>query len=329
MRVAFRTEGNHRQGMGDLLGSAALADECQRQSGEVLFVISGGSEAVAVLREGGYPFRVAESSEAEREILEAYQPDIIVLNKLDNPPAYVRWLRALAPLVVTIDDAGEGAAHADVSINVLYHRPGALTDSRYIVLRREFQAIHAREKVVAPEVRELLITQGGSDTYGFAPRILRALESITLRLHCVVVVGPAFRHHAELEAAVSASTLDLSVVRNVRNMAELMWRADLAITAGGLSVFELCCVGTPSLVVCGEPFEVETAARVDAAGAVVNLGFGGDLDYAALRGAVEALAASADKRRQMSARGKELVDGRGCERIVRLLRERLARVEAG
>lgn len=329
MRVAFRTEGDHRQGMGDLLGSVALADECRRQSDEVLFIIPGGSEAVAVLREGAYPFRVAASFATEREILEAYRPDVIVLNKLDNPPAYVRSLRALASLVVTIDDASQGAAHADVNINVLYHRPGALMDPHYLALRGEFQAMHAREKAVPPVVRELLITQGGSDTYGFTPRILRALEGMTLRPHCVVVVGPAFRHHADLEEAVNASTLDLSVVRNARNMAELMWRADLAITAGGLTVFELCSVGTPSLVVCGEPFEVETAARLEEAGAVVNLGFGGDLDYAELPRAVEALSAGVEKRRQMSARGKQLVDGGGCERVVRLLRERLARVEAG
>jgi hypothetical protein len=39
---------------------------------------------------------------------------------------------------------------------------------------------------------------------------------------------------------------------------------------------------------------------------------------------VEDLAVNPERRRQMSAWGKALVDGRGCERIVGLIRSRLA-----
>jgi len=315
--------------MGDLFGSVALADECQRQTDEVLFVISGGSETVAALIERGYAYSVVGSLKAELEILQAFRPDVIVVNKLNNQPAYIQSLRSLAPLIVTIDDAGQGAIHADLNINVLYPAPGAITDLQYLALRREFQEFHESERAISSDVRELLVTQGGSDTYGFTPRILRTFDDMALRPHCTVVLGPAFRHYGELEEAVNASTLDLTIVRNARNIVELMWQADLAITAGGLTMFELCCVGTPSLVVCGERFEVATAERLEQAGVVVNLGFGGGLDYAALPRAVEALAADVEKRRRMGVRGRELVDGRGAERVVRLLRERLARVEIG
>ncbi len=42
MRIVFRTEGNHQHGMGDVMGSLALADECAKQADEILFAISGG-----------------------------------------------------------------------------------------------------------------------------------------------------------------------------------------------------------------------------------------------------------------------------------------------
>jgi spore coat polysaccharide biosynthesis predicted glycosyltransferase SpsG len=106
-------------------------------------------------------------------------------------------------------------------------------------------------------------------------------------------------------------------------MCQLAWEADLAITAGGLTMFELACVGTPSIVVCGEPFEVEPGIRLDKAGAVVSLGFGGGVDYAKLPDLVDDLSNGVEVRRRMSARGKESVDGRGCERTVGLIRERL------
>ena len=53
------------------------------------------------------------------------------------------------------------------------------------------------------------------------------------------------------------------------------------------------------------------------------MGFGRDVHYGQLPKAVEALATDTERRRQLSVRGKQLVDGRGCERIVRLIRERV------
>lgn len=323
MRVAFRTEGNHQQGMGDLEGSLALADECVRYGDEVLILISGGVEAIAAIRERGHPYRVVESLAAERQVLESLRPDAIVVNKLGSPPEYVEGLKDFGGLVVTVDDAGEGAKHANLRINVLYPIAGAVTDVEYVALRREFQEAHTLPRRVAEEPMEILVTQGGSDTHGFTPRILRGLEYMKRRPHCTVVVGPAFRHRSELEIALAESTLDLTVVANVRNMAELMLKADLAVTAGGLTMFELACVGTPAVVVCAEPFEDETAARVAAAGAVVNLGFGGDLDYGRLAGVVDDLLGDGEARRGMSTRGLALVDGRGCQRVVHLIRETL------
>jgi spore coat polysaccharide biosynthesis predicted glycosyltransferase SpsG len=326
MRIVFRTEGNHRQGMGDLMGSIALADECAKGADEVLFLISGGEEAIAAITERGYSYRAAATFEAEEPILRAFRPDVILVNKLKSDPAYLQALKHLVGLVVTVDDNGDGARHAHLRINVLYPVPGAVTDPRYIALRNEFQEAHKREKTIARDVRELLITQGGSDTYGFTPRIIHALEGMRIHPRCTVVLGPAFRHERELAQALKESTLDLTIVRNTRDMAELMCAADLAVTAGGLTMFELLCAGVPSLVVCAERFEIETARRFEEAGAAVNLGFGGDLENERLAQAVDALAGDAPRRAQLSRRGKELVDGRGCERIVELIRHQAVAV---
>jgi spore coat polysaccharide biosynthesis predicted glycosyltransferase SpsG len=324
MRIAFRAEGNHRQGMGDIWGAIALADEFVRSDDEARFFLSGGEEAREVIARCGYQAVLVDDLAAELGALQAYRPDVIVVNKLKNDPAYLQRIRERCGFLVTMDDDGAGAGCADLNVNVLYPIPKAVTDPEYIALRREFQVRHEEAKPIRNVVGELLITQGGSDTHGFTPRIVRALEQMAARPHCTVVVGPAFRHDDELREAVKSSTLDLSIVRNARNMAEVMWHADLAVTAGGLTMFELACVGTPSLVVCGERFEVPTAARIERVGAVINLGFGGELDYDRLPEMVGQLAADPSNRSRMSARGKEFVDGRGCERIVRLIRERRA-----
>ena len=325
MRIAFRTEGNQKQGMGDILGSIALADEFSRYSDEALFIVSGGEEAITAIKDWGYRVDTVSSPEEEQHTFWQFRPDAIVVNKLNNPSGYIKSLRGVSDLIVTIDDAGEEAGHADLNINVLYHVPGAITDPEYIALRGEFQELHGRTKPIGAEVEEVMITQGGGDICGITPRIIRSLDRMVCRPHFTVIIGPAFRHHVELEEALASSTLDLAVVHNARNMADLIWEADFAITSGGLTMFELACVGTPSLVICGEPIEEETASRLEKAGVVVSLGAGVGVDYEKLPEIVDGLLMDFEMRRMLSSRGRELIDGRGCERVVRLIRERVAR----
>lgn len=309
--------------MGDLWGCLALAEECA-PSDEVLFLLSGGGEAGPILRGRGVPFHLAGSLAEEEKILRAFQADAVVVNKLNSPPEYIRFLKGFGGLVATLEDTGEGSSLADLRLNVLYHRADALTDPRYIALRKEFRDLHPQPKIVSKEVKEILVTQGGSDTRGFTPKILRALEKAACPARATVVLGPAFRHERELQEAASALRRPLALLRDPDEMAPLMRRADLAVTAGGITLFELACLGVPSIVVCGERFETETADRMAKAGAAVHLGFGGELKEERLSEAVEALAADPEQRKRLSARGKEQVDGQGAARVVQLIRKRLS-----
>ena len=325
MRVVFRTEGNHRVGMGDVWRSIALADEFSGQSDEVRFILSGGEEEVATVGDSGHRYDTVDSLAAEHGVLEAFQPAVIIVNKLNNAPEYIKSLRQFPGLVVTLDDAGEGAQYSELRINVIFPIPGSITDPKYVPLRNEFPEIHGKLKVISEDPHELLITQGGSDTYGFTHMIVRALGQMAWRPHCTVVVGPAFRHQVELEQAVADSSLNLTVIQNARNMSEVMWNADLAITAGGITMYELACTGTPSLVIGAERWDLDTAAWLELEEAVIFLGFGGDIDYRIVPEAVNSLAVDVDKRQQMSDRCKRLVDGRGSIRTVELIREHAGR----
>jgi len=323
MRILIRTEGNHQKGMGDVWSSIALADECVRYFDDISFMVSDEAETVYIIKARGYEFFTVNSLLREQEVITFFQPDLVLVTMLNNPPSYIKFLKEFPCFVVTVDDAGEGAKSADLNINVLYPIPGAVTGLKFLALRNEFQKAHKKVNTIREDIQELLVTQGGSDTYGFTPQIIRALEGVGWRPHCTVVVGPAFQHEVDLDKAVQSSTLDLTIRRNPPHMHQLMEKADLAITAGGLTMFELACVGTPSLVICGEPFEVETAQRLENAGVVVNLGFGGNLDFARVPIALYVLAGNSDKRRHMSLRGKQLIDGRGSERVVGMIRERV------
>lgn len=328
MRIAFRTDGNHQQGMGDVWGGIALADEFVRSGDESRFFLSGGEEACDVIAHRGYQTVLVADLDAELAALHAFRPDVIVVNKLKNDPTYLRRIKERCELLVTMDDDGDGATCADLNVNVLYPIPGSVTEPQYIVLRDEFQALHRHSREVNAEVKDILVTQGGSDTYGFTPKIVRSLNGLPGRPHLTVVVGPAFRHERDLRAALATAVGPLTLVRNACNMGALMAQADMAVTAGGLTMFELACVGTPAVVVCGERFEVSTAVRLAQEGAVLNLGFGDDVEEAHLAHAIAMLAEDREKRASMSSRGRALVDGLGAGRVAALIKERWACAKA-
>ena len=324
MRILFRTEGNHTQGMGDVFGSLAIAEQFNARDDEVLFLISGGP-ACDVLRNHGYKFDIANSVEDERRTLHTFSPDAVVVNKLNNSPTEIAALQSGA-FIVTIDDSGEGARFADLNINVLYPIPGSVSDLKYVALRHAFADAHARRKQLRETVSDILVMQGGSDTYGFIPMLIRALPGTRLDLHFTIVVGPAFRHHSELHTALRNSAINATVAENPASIISLMESADVAISAGGITMFELCCLGVPSIIVCAERFEISTADRLEREGAVINVGFGGDLHPKRLNQTLNALIADSLMRSSLSANGHRLIDGRGSERIAELLRTRAVRL---
>src|SRR5213082_2947770 len=112
MRILFRTDANHVQGLGDLWGCLAIADKAKQHNLEVVFLIEDYSAARELLIELGYqyetlPCGVQVASDLVASL--AIQSEVIVVNKLRSAPAYIRGLRSAERFVVTIDDDGEAA----------------------------------------------------------------------------------------------------------------------------------------------------------------------------------------------------------------------------
>ncbi len=322
-KVLIRTRGNHQQGMGDLVGSEAVGRAFLSQGMEVAVLAEPDPEATAYLEKAGLTHFPAGDITQDRRIVQEWSPDCLVVNLLRSAPEYLESLRPLVKLVVTLDDDGPAAALADLCINPLYPIPGALTSPAFIPLKSEFQELNRQPRTWRPQVESILITLGGADTYGFTPLAVRALASIPQGISLRVILGPAFRHEAEMQAALKGVAGRTWVVeRNVAEMGRYLAAADLAICSGGLTLFEMACVGTPAIVVCGEKFEEATASRLAELGFGVNLGFGVDCTEAAINRAVMELISDGPGRAAMGRRGRELVDGRGAQRSLEAICEK-------
>jgi len=316
-RVVFRTRGNHRQGMGDLHGCLAMAREFQSRGSEVSFLAEPDPEAVAFCRDADIGLIAADGTRADAEALGRLSPDCLIVNMLKSDADYLSALLTHAGLLVTVDDDGPAAPLADLRINPLYPIPNSLTDPAFVPLKDAFQRLHDAPRDLRQPVRRLLVTLGGSDTFGFTPLAVRAMAGLPPEVHVEIVVGPAFTHQTQLEAALrTLAGHRCETAGNVCDMPDRILRADLAVCAGGLTLFEMACLGTPAVVICGEPFEEQTAAALAARGFGIDLGYGGDCIETDVAEAVASLIDDPNARERMGVRGRELVDGRGAHRCV-------------
>lgn len=315
------TQADHAQGMGDLFSSLAIARALRRRGRCTIVAVNEGSFIKTLpsdVQDYLLPVASASSPAALREMVRAYDPAVLVLNRMANGPRLLDAAVRSASVVVSIDDRGPDAALVPHRLYPLYP-PSGFRGPRgpaIVPLGNRPRRAHRSVPVSADRV---LVTQGGADTQGFTPLILRAIGDLPRLSRIDVVLGPLFRHERQLAAALASIGGKAVVHRNPPRFHDLMRRASLAITAGGLTLFELAYLGVPSVTVANERFEVATAALFDAQGATVNLGYGGDLRSARLRGAVERLAADSVRRRRMARDARRLVDGRGAERIADLV----------
>lgn len=172
-----------------------------------------------------------------------------------------RYLTALGEVGYTVlmDDMGihrypvdcvvNYNAPADLQIYESLYRGSStrlLIGSRYTPLRKQFRRADAASLngTAAAEltVREVLITTGGGDSGNIAGRILKRIYRDDILFH--VVTGcfrPDFRNLQELEKEYGQIRLHC----DVKDMAGLMRRCQIAVTAGGSTIYELAALGVP------------------------------------------------------------------------------------
>lgn len=315
-KVSFRTKGSHRQGMGDIMGSLALAEEFKLQRHLVTFIIDNDIEAIHALKKTEYEFFVVKNSN-EKEAWRGKYYDISIVNQLTTSYRQLSVIKGHSKLLVTIDDTGSASKKiASLRINPLYYDKGARCDSKYIPLNRFFQGAHKQRKSIRSNMGRILVTMGGSDTYGFTPQVVKALQIYHRDVDIKIIAGPAFKHSSILNNVISKLKRRFDIFHNVSIRAMCKWIqwADIAICGGGNTLFEMACCGTPAIVICGEPFEEETAYRLAKMGFGKVLPFNKKLDLFKINNLMNDLE---DRKIRIvqSKNGKAMVDGMGTKRI--------------
>jgi spore coat polysaccharide biosynthesis predicted glycosyltransferase SpsG len=312
LRCVFRVAAGPCVGFGHLLRARALA----RAFGVAPVVsLRGGPAARATARALGCRL-VAQSGGL------LARANVLVVDDPSAPhgAAWIRRARLAGISCVAIQDAGVGARHADLIVDgSLAARRGsraasALTGPMYCILDPGVARIRRQPRLERGSRRlVVLVSLGGG---------------AQVRRHAVRLVGEIGRQCPGVSIQVASgmtggSLPDLPRGRWIVRRGELapaLQRADIAVVAGGVTLYEACAIGTPVVATAVASAQRVAIAAFVRAGAALDGGHIGSSPASSTRdvaAAVAALVSDEGLRRRLAVNGRNLVDAAGAVRVAR------------
>jgi UDP-2,4-diacetamido-2,4,6-trideoxy-beta-L-altropyranose hydrolase len=328
-------------GTGHVMRCLALAQTWKRAGGAVTFLLREGLAGIEerIHAEGilleRLPKECGQSPEAFVRVVLGLGSTIAVLDGYRFGASEQAVLSGAGIDVLTVDDYGHATDYPvrwvlnqnAYAAPEMYARTNAqlLLGPSYALLRDEFLPWIGWKRSIPDRARKILITIGGSDPDNASEQVLRSLEFLERNnkdLEVVLVVGSGNPHWASLEAAGERCTVPVRIARSVQDMPALMAWADVAIAGAGVTSYELCYMGLPSLLLIIAENQRRIAERLSELGVAVNAGTSREFRGEVFAGQLQALMDSSERRGAMSHGGRALVDGLGSERVRAALLDR-------
>lgn len=333
--IVFRVDAGPRIGTGHFMRCLALAQAWKDKGGRAVFTTSCRIDGLlARLRNEGFEVQALPASddwEDTRKILANYPGVWVVLDGYHFDGAYQQKIKGLGHRLLVIDDMAHlDNYYADIVLNQNLHAEmlqyscqpytRLLLGTKYVLLRREFQDWRGKKRTVPDKVRRVLVTLGGADPANHTLKVVRALQQVKVPgLEATVVIGGSNPNADILQAETANGNVPVHLVRDVKNMPELMAWADVAAVSAGTTVWELAFMGVPGIVGITTEIEEYLAKGLRKYSLFTDIGWFKDVSEEQLKNTLQDLIQDGQKRRSMTELGQRLVDGAGCDNTIKEL----------
>jgi len=334
--LVIRADANVKMGTGHLMRCLALSQAWKDSGGEVIFITACSNEQLLqCLYDEKFIVRQLEHShpdphdwEETKRFLDKYQRAWLILDGYHFDSDYQRKVKETGHKLLVIDDMAHlPHYYADIILNQNLHAKNLqyscepytklLLGTKYVILRQEFLKWKGWKRKIPESAKKILVTLGGSDPRNITLKIIHALQQVNIPdLEVTVIIGACNPHADTLKEAIRQSRFFIRLLRNVKNMPELMAWADLAVSSAGITVWELAFMGVPTIVGVTAPIEEFLVDGLEKYGLFINVGWFDRLDVEQLAKILRELIQNEAARRNMTMLSQHLIDGAGRSRVL-------------
>jgi UDP-2,4-diacetamido-2,4,6-trideoxy-beta-L-altropyranose hydrolase len=206
----------------------------------------------------------ATDAEQTRQAMGDQVVDLLVVDHYALDSRWEKILRPQAKRLLAIDDLADRPHDCDMLLDqnlgrqaedyfgLISRKSQTLIGPEYALLRPEFtqRREYSLQRRANPQLKNLLITMGGVDKANATGQVLDALTRCELPddLCITVVMGPSAPWLSQVQALAATMPRPTQVLACVTNMAHLMSESDFCIGAAGVSAWERCTLGLPTII---------------------------------------------------------------------------------
>lgn len=335
--IGFRVDANEEIATGHLMRCISIALECKKRGQQCVFFMAEDKETER-LRKAGFRYYILNSDWKDldneifefRKILKNYKLNYLVVDSYQATAGYLAALEEIQP-VCYIDDLKREVY--DVSVVIHYISPyksssyeemyknthtQLLDNVKYAPLRPEF---HYKKGHIIRE-KSILITTGGTDFFNVAGKVAalcqNSMQIKSYKIH--IIVGSMNQYETELEQLAEKYT-NIILHKNITNMCDYMRLCEVAVSAGGTTLLELCACKIPTVCFSFADNQIEFANDMGKIGAVKYVGDARKIENIEKK-IVEQLLIfmkSEEERKKYTDCMGKLIDGNGAKRIAEVL----------
>lgn len=343
--VIFRADASPEIGGGHVMRCLALADTLREMGTEIWFACKAPTfDTLPKLKSSGHNLiELPVHGDGYRELRAALaNVDWLVVDHYELDAEWITPLRDWTSKVMVIDDLADRPLDCDILLDQTLGREVGdyrqrtpdgcqyLLGSDFALLRPEFAK--ARPQCLAQRGHDkqkplkVLVALSATDPQNVTETVLQTLDSITAEIKITTVLGSGAPHLDAVRQRARSLRHPTEVLVDVCDMANLMAHADLAIGASGVSSWERCCLGLPTIAIELADNQHFISAALSKSGAIMFLGHYQDLSIQRLHQAFTQLTSTSGQMHHMSNVAAQVCDGKGTLRTaLKLLDAQIAK----
>jgi len=358
MKACFRVDSSNIIGSGHVMRCLAFADELRRQKFSVSFICRKfEGDLIDFIAQKGYkvhrlpycrfPRQIKEGPDPYKkwlgadwqsdaaqtlDIVNRIKPDWMIVDHYAIDRNWEKRLKTAVNKVMAIDDLANRRHECDIlldqnlyaNMRLRYQKllPKAckeLLGPKFALLRPEFRKARAKSRCRDGKVKKILVFFGGVDLTNETGKVLKVLARLTRAdISVDVAIGINNPHKVMIEGLVKKMP-NLTCHNKIKNISRLMRSADLFIGTAGITTWERCCLGLPSLVITIARNQVQIIKYLAKKNILFYVGEGHKVKSARIQKDIEYFLARPERLKRYSLNSLKLVDGLGAQRCARTL----------
>lgn len=265
-------------------------------------------------------------------ILRKFDYDIIIADHYAINAVWMEKVQENVRKTVIIDDLANRSHLCDLLIDQNYGRskhdyfdvvPSStilLVGTEYVFIDENFYRLRANniKERLNRLPRVLNVCLGGIDKDNATLEVLKTLEKIKeiQSWKIEVILQSASPNIQEITDYIDKMTIETYIFIDCKDMAAAFSRADLAIGAGGVTLWERCCLGLPSVLVTIADNQKPAAYAISRTSAVEYCGDIRDKSWSKkLKEIIKLLAKNSSMITSMSLEASKICDGKGLYKV--------------